>query len=70
MDAYYYRRIYKLIVETRYVEKAELTDEEVWLRAYCASMSNSTPEITDDIWCSDADKCLEDFNKKFRFKHD
>ena len=48
MGVYYYRRIYKLIVETRYVEKAELADEEVWLRAYCASVSNSRVGISPD----------------------
>jgi len=47
-----------------------LTDEEVWLRAYCASISNSNESVTPHIWQKDADKCLNDFNKKFRFKHD
>lgn len=59
-----------MIVEKIYVEKAELTDEEVWLRAYCASISNSNESVTPHIWQKDADKCLNDFNKKFRFKHD
>lgn len=44
----------------------KLTDEEVWLRAYCASMSNSNPQITPDVWGYDAEKCLFDFRQKFR----
>lgn len=55
------------IIETVYVNKAELTDEEVWLRAYCACLSNSQ---TIKTCVGDAEICLEEFNKKFRFKHD
>lgn len=44
----------------------KLTDEEVWLRAYCASISNSTPSLTQYAWQKDADACLDDFRKKFR----
>ena len=62
MDAYYYRRIYKLIVETKYVEKAELTDEEVWLRAYCAAITNNN--IHD--WSETSDIALEEFKERFR----
>ena len=54
---------YAMIVETRYVEKAKLTDEEVWLRAYCASMSNNDDSAE---WYSDANECLEDFKYRFR----
>ena len=39
-----------------------LTDEEVWLRGYCASMSNNSDSSK---WYSDANECLEDF--KYRF---
>jgi len=56
-------------VQTVYVNKAELTDEEVWLRAYCASMSNSIVNGR-EIWNRDANMCLQDFNKKFKSKHD
>ena len=52
-------------VQTVYVNKAELTDEEVWLRAYCASMSNSIVNGR-EIWNRDANMCLQDFNKKFK----
>ena len=40
-----------------------LTDEEVWLRAYCASMSNNDDSAE---WYSDANECLEDFKYRFR----
>lgn len=64
MVVYYYRRIYKLIVETRYVEKAELTDEEVWLRAYLTAIS------LDTMGAATCEKFAEDtldrFRKRFR----
>ena len=46
-------------------QQPKLTDEEVWLRAYCASVSNSRVGSS-MVWEEDANKCLEDFNKKFR----
>ena len=40
-----------------------LTDEEVWLRAYCAAMSCPLPEIS-PVMC--ADTALDRFHERFR----
>lgn len=50
-------------IETSNTEANKLTDEEVWLRAYCASMSNNDDSAE---WYSDANECLEDFKYRFR----
>ena len=42
----------------------KLTDEEVWLRAYCAAMSSNNDCIGN--WTDVAGKCLKEFRKKFR----
>ena len=51
-----------MIVEKIYVEKAELTDEEVWLRAYCAAIAN--PNSYD--LSEEADFALREFRERFR----
>ena len=45
-------------------KQQKLTDEEVWLRAYCAAITNNN--IHD--WSETSDIALEEF--KERFKHD
>ena len=47
-------------------QQPKITDEEVWLRAYCASIANPNESVTPHIWPKDADKCLADFKFKFR----
>jgi hypothetical protein len=49
-------------VET--VKVIELTDEEIWLRAYCASVGNRNHAISE--WDRAANKCLFDFKKRFK----
>lgn len=46
------------------VKVIELTDEEIWLRAYCAAMINH--DALPSQWNSDADKCLSDFKERFK----
>ncbi len=48
------------------VKVIELTDEEIWLRAYCASISNSKTDRA--AWLSEADGCLSDFKERFRME--
>ena len=50
-------------IETQNTEQPILTDEEVWLRGYCASMSNNSDSAE---WYADANECLEDFKYRFR----
>jgi len=42
-------------------KEQKLTDEEVWLLAYCASMIDY-----DRVWRDDADFALKEFKQKFR----
>lgn len=53
------------------VRVIELTDEEIWLRAYCAAISNSkfSPYGQNDWKCS-AEKCLNEFNERFNLNQD
>ena len=48
------------------VKVIELTDEEIWLRAYCAAMTNNSVEPVN--WVHEADICLSDFKKRFKGK--
>ena len=45
------------------VKVIELTDEEIWLRVYCAAMSCPLPEIN-PVDCADA--ALDRFHARFR----
>jgi len=47
-------------VQTVYVNKAELTDEEVWLRAYLSTSDNAVYRTII------ADSCLKEFKQRFR----
>lgn len=44
-------------------QQPKLTDEEVWLRAYCAAVSTNTERSSR---VKTANACLNDFNKKFK----
>lgn len=52
------------VIETVYVNKSELTDEEVWLRAYCAAMlfNNNNAQSS----AADADNALCFFRERFK----
>ena len=54
-----------MIVEKIYVEKAELTDEEVWLSAYCAAISTGGYDNY-DAYRIIAQQTLKDFKERFR----
>lgn len=43
----------------------KLSEEEVWVRAWCFT-ANATTCHTADIAASWADKCLKDFQKRFK----
>lgn len=55
----------KLEIQIRH--NAFLTSEqEIWLRAYCASLINNTHGARHLEAKNDADRCLSNFNERFK----